>query len=35
MQLASFRVSNAKLRSLGWVPAYPTFRSGLAASVLD
>jgi nucleoside-diphosphate-sugar epimerase len=29
--LPSFRVSNAKLRALGWAPAYPSFRSGLAA----
>jgi nucleoside-diphosphate-sugar epimerase len=29
--LPSFRVSNAKLKALGWTPAYPSFRSGLAA----
>jgi NADH dehydrogenase len=29
--LPSFRVSNAKLRRLGWQPAYASFRSGLAA----
>jgi len=29
--LPSFRVSNAKLKALGWAPAYPSFRSGLAA----
>ncbi len=28
--LPSFRVSNAKLRALGWTPAYASFRSGLA-----
>ena len=28
--LPSFRVSNAKLKALGWTPAYPSFRSGLA-----
>lgn len=28
--LPSFRVSNAKLKALGWVPAYPSFRAGLA-----
>jgi len=31
MILPSFRVSNAKLKALGWAPAYPSFRSGLAA----
>jgi nucleoside-diphosphate-sugar epimerase len=29
--MPSFRVSNAKLRSLGWSPGYPSFRAGLAA----
>ncbi len=29
--LPSFRVSNAKLKALGWAPAYPSFRSGLVA----
>jgi 2-alkyl-3-oxoalkanoate reductase len=29
--LPSFRVSNAKLKALGWAPAYPSFRAGLAA----
>jgi 2-alkyl-3-oxoalkanoate reductase len=29
--LPSFRVSNAKLKSQGWAPAYPSFRAGLAA----
>ncbi len=29
--MPSFRVSNAKLRSLGWAPGYPSFRAGLAA----
>jgi nucleoside-diphosphate-sugar epimerase len=28
------RVSNAKLRTLGWVPAYPSYREGFARSVL-
>ncbi|MEY2480892.1 MAG: hypothetical protein QOI04_1819 [Verrucomicrobiota bacterium] len=28
------RVSNAKLRALGWEPRYPTFESGMAESVL-
>ncbi len=28
------RVSNAKLRALGWVPAYPSYREGFARSVL-
>jgi nucleoside-diphosphate-sugar epimerase len=28
------RVSNAKLRSLGWVPEYPTFAEGMEKSVL-
>src|SRR5438552_12745161 len=28
------RVSNAKLRALGWVPAYPSYREGLGRSVL-
>ena len=28
------RVSNAKLRALGWVPAYPTYREGFDHSVL-
>jgi len=28
------RVSNAKLRALGWVPAYPSYREGLDRSVL-
>jgi len=31
LMLPSFRVSNAKLKALGWAPAYPSFRSGLAA----
>jgi len=29
--LTSKRVSNAKLRATGWVPAYPSFREGLVA----
>lgn len=29
--LPSFRVSNAKLKALGWSPGYPSFRAGLAA----
>lgn len=29
--LPSFRVSNAKLKTLGWAPAYSSFRAGLAA----
>src|SRR5262245_38264839 len=29
IMLPSFRVSNAKLKSLGWAPAYPSFRSAL------
>ncbi|MCW5773090.1 MAG: NAD(P)-dependent oxidoreductase [Rhodospirillaceae bacterium] len=29
--LPSFRVSNAKLKALGWAPGYPSFRSGLVA----
>ncbi len=29
LMIPSFRVSNAKLKSLGWTPAYPSFRSGL------
>jgi len=28
------RVSNAKLRSIGWVPEYPTFAEGMKESVL-
>jgi 2-alkyl-3-oxoalkanoate reductase len=28
--MPSFRASNAKLRSLGWAPGYPSFRAGLA-----
>jgi nucleoside-diphosphate-sugar epimerase len=28
------RVSNAKLRTLGWTPRYPTFADGMAKSVL-
>src|SRR6266487_1349304 len=28
------RVSNAKLRALGWVPAYPSYREGFGRSVL-
>ena len=28
--LPSFRVSNAKLKTLGWAPAYSSFRAGLA-----
>jgi nucleoside-diphosphate-sugar epimerase len=28
------RVSNAKLRSLGWTPAYPSYREGFGRSVL-
>ena len=28
------RVSNAKLRALGWVPAYPNYREGFERSVL-
>jgi nucleoside-diphosphate-sugar epimerase len=28
------RVSNAKLRRLGWAPQYPTFADGIAKSVL-
>jgi nucleoside-diphosphate-sugar epimerase len=28
------RVSNAKLRGLGWVPAYPSYREGFDRSVL-
>src|SRR5213075_1969783 len=28
------RVSNAKLRALGWVPAYPSYREGFDRSVL-
>jgi len=28
------RVSNRKLRALGWVPKYPTFEEGMAASVI-
>jgi nucleoside-diphosphate-sugar epimerase len=31
VMLPSFRVSNAKLRALGWSPAYASFRAGLAA----
>ncbi len=31
VMLPSFRVSNAKLKSLGWAPGYPSFRAGLAA----
>jgi nucleoside-diphosphate-sugar epimerase len=29
--LPSFRVSNAKLKALGWSPGYPSYRAGLAA----
>ncbi len=29
--LPSFRVANTKLKTLGWRPFYPTFRSGFAA----
>ena len=29
------RVSNAKLRSLGWVPRYPTFAEGMEKNVLS
>jgi len=29
------RVSNAKLRGLGWTPQYPTFADGMKKSVLD
>jgi len=28
------RVSNAKLRGLGWAPQYPTFADGMEKSVL-
>ena len=28
------RISNAKLRTLGWVPAYPSYREGFDRSVL-
>ena len=28
------RVSNTKLRALGWVPAYPSYREGFDRSVL-
>jgi hypothetical protein len=28
------RVSNAKLRALGWAPAYPSYREGFDQSVL-
>jgi hypothetical protein len=28
------RVSNAKLRALGWIPQYPTFVEGMERSVL-
>jgi hypothetical protein len=28
------RVSNAKLRSIGWVPRYPNFAAGMEKSVL-
>jgi nucleoside-diphosphate-sugar epimerase len=28
------RVSNAKLRALGWAPAYPNYREGFERSVL-
>jgi nucleoside-diphosphate-sugar epimerase len=31
---SSKRVSNAKLRALGWVPAYPSYREGFDLSVL-
>ena len=31
VMLPSFRVSNAKLKTLGWAPGYPSFRAGLAA----
>jgi nucleoside-diphosphate-sugar epimerase len=30
--LTNKRVSNAKLRALGWTPVYPSFREGLAAN---
>jgi len=33
--LTSKRVSNAKLRALGWRPAYPSFREGLATLAND
>jgi nucleoside-diphosphate-sugar epimerase len=29
------RVSNAKLRRLGWTPQYPTFAEGMEKSVLS
>lgn len=29
------RISNARLRATGWVPAYPTYREGYAASLTD
>jgi 2-alkyl-3-oxoalkanoate reductase len=31
VMLPSFRVSNAKLKALGWVPGYPSYRAGLAS----
>ena len=31
VMLPSFRVSNAKLKALGWAPGYPSYRAGLAA----
>ena len=31
VMLPSFRVSNAKLKALGWTPGYPSYRAGLAA----
>ncbi len=32
---ANRRISNRKLRALGWEPRYPTFREGLRASLVD
>ncbi|MFC6287447.1 hypothetical protein ACFP3Q_12135 [Nocardioides sp. GCM10027113] len=29
------RISNVRLRATGWVPAYPTYREGYAASLTD
>ncbi|QZY30113.1 NAD(P)H-binding protein [Nocardioides coralli] len=29
------QISNARLRATGWVPAYPTYREGYAASLTD
>jgi hypothetical protein len=29
------RVSNAKLRALGWTPRYPSFAEGMEKSVLS